>query len=81
LNFGENQAFQAMKAIQELRSKDIKTELYPDDVKIDKQFKYAERRTIPFVVKEIQGTAFVLKNLITGEQLSVTLEEMIEKIS
>jgi histidyl-tRNA synthetase len=81
LNFGESQAFEAMKVIQELRSKNIKTELYPDVVKIDKQFKYAERRTIPFVVKEIEGATFVLKNRITGEQLSVTFEEMMEKIS
>jgi len=81
LNFGESQAFEAMKVIQELRSKNIKTELYPDLVKIDKQFKYAERRTIPFVVKEIEGATFVLKNRITGEQLSVTFEEMMEKIS
>ncbi len=81
LNFGESQAFEAMKVIQELRSKNIKTELYPDVVKIDKQFKYAERRTIPFVVKEIEGATFVLKNCITGEQLSVTFEEMMEKIS
>jgi histidyl-tRNA synthetase len=81
LNFGESQAFEAMKVIQELRSKNIKTELYPDVVKIDKQFKYAERRAIPFVVKEIEGATFVLKNRITGEQLSVTFEEMMEKIS
>ena len=80
LNFGESHAFEAMKAIQKMRAKDIRTELYPDVVKIDKQFKHAERRTIPFVVKEINGDLFVLKNLVSGEQLSVTLEELIEKV-
>ena len=80
LNFGESHAFEAMKAIQKMRAKDIRTELYPDVVKIDKQFKHAERRTIPFVVKEINGDLYVLKNLVSGEQLSVTLEELIEKV-
>lgn len=80
LNFGESQAFEAMKAVQKLRAKDIKTELYPDIVKIDKQFKHAERRNIPFVVKEITGDLFVLRNLVSGEQLSVTLEELIKRV-
>ena len=80
LNFGESQAFEAMKAVQKLRAKDIKSELYPDIVKIDKQFKHAERRNIPFVVKEITGDLFVLKNLVSGEQLSVTLEELIIRV-
>ena len=80
LNFGESQAFEAMKVVQKLRTKDIKTELYPDIVKIDKQFKHAERRNIPFVVKEITGDLFVLKNLVSGEQLSVTLEELINRV-
>jgi histidyl-tRNA synthetase len=81
LNFVEDQAFEAMKAIQKLRAQDIKTELYPDVAKIDKQFKHAEKRSIPFVVKEINGDLYVLKNLVSGEQSSVTLEELIAKIS
>jgi len=80
LNNGESQAFEAMQAIKKLRAQNIKTELYPDTAKIDKQFKHAERRNIPFVVKEINGDVFILKNLATGEQLTVSLEELIEKI-
>ena len=80
LNNGESQAFEAMQAIQKLRAQNIKTELYPDTAKIDKQFKHAERRNIPFVVKEIKGNLFVLKNLSSGEQLSVSLEDLISKI-
>ncbi len=74
INNGESQAFEAMQAIQKLRAGNIKTELYPDVAKIDKQFKYAERRNIPFVVKEINGDAFVLKNLSSGKQLSLDFE-------
>lgn len=77
LNFGESQAFEAMKAIQQLRAQNIKVELYPDAAKIDKQFKHAERRAIPFVVKEINEGKFTLKNLQSGEQLMVSLDELV----
>jgi histidyl-tRNA synthetase len=81
LNFGESQAFEAMKAVTALRNKNIKTEMYPDAAKIDKQFKHAERRGIPFVVKEIVGSDFTLKDIITGEQMALSLESLIQKLS
>ena len=80
LNFGESQAFEAMKAIQQLRAQNIKVELYPDTAKIDKQFKHAERRAIPFVVKEISEGKFTLKNLQSGEQLMVSLDELVSRL-
>ena len=67
LNLGASQEFEAMQAIQKLRMRDIKSEMYPDAVKIDKQFKHAERRAIPFVVKEISNGQFTLKNLLPPE--------------
>lgn len=80
LNFGESQAFEAMKAIQQLRAQNIKVELYPDTAKIDKQFKHAERRAIPFVVKEMNDGKFTLKNLQSGEQLMVSLDELVSRL-
>lgn len=81
LNFGENQTFEAMKAITTLRHQNIKAEMYPDNAKIDKQFKHAERRGIPFVVKEINGSNFTLKDIQSGEQLQVDLENLVKKLS
>ncbi|MBP6556726.1 MAG: histidine--tRNA ligase [Flavobacterium sp.] len=81
LNFGESQAFEAMKAITILRSKNIKAEFYPDAAKIDKQFKHAERRNIPFVIKEIKGDLFMLKDLKTGEQLEIDLLGILAKLA
>ena len=81
LNFGESQTFEAMKAITLLRNQNIKAEIYPDAAKIDKQFKHAERRGIPFVVKEIDGSEFTLKDIQTGEQFQLNLENIIEKLS
>lgn len=80
LNFGESQTFEAMKAITALRNQNIKSEMYPDAAKIDKQFKHAERRGIPFVVKEIDGSNFTLKDIQTGEQITVDLENLAKKL-
>lgn len=80
LNFGESQVFEAMQTIQKLRAQNIKAEFYPDNAKIDKQFKHVERRNIPFVVKEIVNGMFTLKNIISGEQTQVGFKELVEKI-
>jgi histidyl-tRNA synthetase len=80
LNFGEDQSFKAMQTISKLRNENIKSELYPDSVKIDKQFKYAERRGIPFVVKEISNELFTLKNIISGEQIQVDFSTLISTL-
>ena len=80
LNFDETQAFDAMQAITKLRNKNIKAEMYPDNAKIDKQFKHAERRGIPFVVKEIAGSKFTLKDIRTGEQIEVDFDGLIAKL-
>jgi histidyl-tRNA synthetase len=55
--------------------------MYPDAAKIDKQFKHAERRGIPFVVKEIVGPDFTLKDIQTGEQIQLNLDDLIKKLS
>jgi len=71
-NYGNEEAFYAMQAITRLRNEGIKVELYPDKAKLDKQFKHAEKRQIPFVVmagsNEIAAESFSVKDLITGEK-------------
>ena len=80
INYGESEAFYAMEAIQKLRDFDIKVEFYPDAVKVGKQFAYADKRSIPFAVivgeTEMQQGVFGLKNLISGEQVSVGFEAL-----
>jgi histidyl-tRNA synthetase len=80
LNNGDTQAFEALKAITQLRAKGIKAELYPDNAKLDKQFKHAERRNIPFVVKEIDGLNYSLKDLNSGEQSQMQLDALLQKL-
>ncbi len=68
--------------MQQLRSKNIKAELYPEAAKIKKQFAYADKREIPFVVivgsEEVQQQTFTLKNMVSGEQKSCSLSALLE---
>jgi histidyl-tRNA synthetase len=78
INYGEKEAFYSMKAITKLRSFGIKVELYPDNVKVGKQFQHADKRGIPFAVivgeSEMNEGKFALKNLVTGEQVLLDFE-------
>jgi len=78
INYGEKEAFYAMKAIKELRNSGVKVELYPDNAKVAKQFQHADKRGIPFAVivgeQEMVSNSFSLKNLVSGEQTSVDFE-------
>ena len=78
INYGEKEAFYSMKAIKELRNFGIKVELYPDAVKVGKQFMHADKRAIPFAIivgeTEMNEEKFALKNLISGEQVTLDFE-------
>ncbi|MCY1239747.1 Histidine--tRNA ligase [compost metagenome] len=79
-NYGNEEAFYAMQAITRLRNEGIKVELYPDKAKLDKQFKHAEKRQIPFVVmagsNEIATESFSVKDLITGEKHTLDFDDL-----
>ena len=80
INYGEKEAFYSMKAIKKLRELGIKVELYPDAVKVGKQFMHADKRAINYVIivgeTEMNDGKFALKNLISGEQVSLSFEEL-----
>ena len=80
LNHGQEAAFEAFSWVQQLRKMQIKAEVYSDEVKIDKQFKHAEKRNILFVVKQIKNAVFVVKNLPSGVQVEVDFEGLVELI-
>ncbi|OYU81969.1 MAG: histidine--tRNA ligase [Flavobacterium sp. BFFFF1] len=85
LNFGDGEALYAMKAITALRKAGIKAELYPDQVKVGRQFQYADKRKIPFAViageTEMAGSRYALKNLATGEQQLLGFDELLDVLS
>lgn len=82
INFGDQESLYAMKAITQLRLKGIKAELYPDTIKMGKQMSYADKRNIPFVIltgeKEIKTNSFTVKNMKSGEQMSLGLEDLLQ---
>jgi len=81
-NLGEKESKKAFGLVQQLRSKNIRCEIYHETVKFDKQFKYAEKKKIPFVViigeEEIKSNTCKIKNISTGEQKEIPIDELFE---
>ncbi|RYG27829.1 MAG: histidine--tRNA ligase, partial [Chitinophagaceae bacterium] len=80
-NLGEKEAAMAFNTAEKLRSNGISCELYHENVKLDKQFKYAEKKDIPFIVilgsRELANGTAVIKQLSTGDQKELNLTEII----
>ena len=78
LNFGEKEGLEALKLVTNLRRHGVKADLYPSAAKVQKQFKYADKRQVPYVIllgtKELENGQFVLKNMKTGEQMTLALD-------
>ncbi|MBR5686108.1 MAG: histidine--tRNA ligase [Muribaculaceae bacterium] len=81
VNFGETEAAMSLRHIMSLRRAGISAELYPDSAKMKKQMNYANDRQIPFVAivgaDEVQNGTIALKDMKTGEQQSLTIEQTI----
>jgi histidyl-tRNA synthetase len=79
-NLGKEESKAAYSLMQQLREKNIKCEIFHEQAKFDKQFKYAEKKNIPYVViigtKEMQENTCVVKNLQTGEQKTLLQSEL-----
>ncbi len=84
INFGETEALYALQAITKLRNSNISAEIYPDAAKMKKQMVYANKREISFVVlaggNEMQENQYTLKNMETGDQKLVELQELMQLV-
>ena len=84
INFGENEAKYCQKIIKEIRANDISCELYPSDAKMKKQMNYANDRDVKNIAlvgqNEIDKGIIQLKNMETGEQIEVSLSELINQL-
>jgi histidyl-tRNA synthetase len=80
-NLGENESKAAFSLMQQLRNKNVRCELYHENVKFDKQFKYAEKKNIPFAViigsKELEEKTCTIKNLLQGSQQTIPQQELL----
>jgi histidyl-tRNA synthetase len=79
-NFGEKEIQYALRIADNLRSLNVRTELYPESAKLKKQLSYAGSKKIPYII--IAGEDEINKNIVTvkimssGEQKSVPLKEL-----
>jgi histidyl-tRNA synthetase len=83
-NLGEAESRYAFSRMQNLRSADIRCEIYHETAKFDRQFKYAEKKNIPLVTiigsQELETKKCILKNIKTGIQHTVDESDFREKI-
>ena len=81
INFGVQEAAYCLPIIRAIREAGIIAEIYPDAAKIKKQMSYANARNIPFVAiageTEIVSNSIILKNMTSGEQKTLSREELI----
>ena len=80
-NLGDEESKAAFSIMQGLRMNNVRCELYPEPSKFDKQFKYAEKKNIPYVIiigsKELQEKAAVIRNLGSGQQQTIPIDDLI----
>ena len=84
INFGERKAAHCLKLATACRRAGIATEVYPDSVKMKKQMAYANAQQVPFVAlvgeTEMNEGRIALKDMLSGEQSILSLEEVIERL-
>ncbi len=84
VNFGEKETDYLLPLVAKVRAAGIRTELYPESAKMKKQMGYADTKKIPFVAivgeTEISEGKVNLKNMLTGEQKLISVDELIENI-
>ena len=84
-NFGEKESLTSLKYINALRKAGIAAELYPEVSKMKKQMGYADAKKIPFVAivgeSELNDNNITLKDMTTGEQTKVVIDELINKVN
>ena len=82
--FGAEELHYALKWAKELRARNIAVEVYPEPTKMKKQMGYADDKQIPYVAivggNEMETNTVMLKNMLTGEQKQVTLDELCNTI-
>jgi histidyl-tRNA synthetase len=82
INFGAESLPYCIKSAARLRAAGFSTLVYPDAVKMKKQMEFANKNHIPYVVfvgeTEISSNTLTVKNMTTGEQSTVTMEQLLD---
>jgi histidyl-tRNA synthetase len=79
-NLGEKESIVAYDLLQQIRKKGVASEIYHEPAKFDRQFKYAEKKNIPFIIiigsKELDLKACTVKDLRSGDQKNIPFENL-----
>jgi histidyl-tRNA synthetase len=83
-NQNEKSLKKALLYLQQLRAKGIVAEIYPDQVKEQKQFDYATKRNIPYIItiaeEEMMKNEVSVKNIRTGERQNMDINALIQTL-
>lgn len=81
-NFGQKEEQFCLPLLKKLRDSGISAEIYPENAKMKKQMSYADSNKIPFVIivgeTEIAENKVSVKNMQTGEQVKIDIQNLIQ---
>ena len=84
VNFGGAEELGALRLLSEVRRAGIAAEIYPEAAKMKKQFDYAQKRDILYMVfvgeNELASRTATVKNIVTGEQRSIPFEAVADSL-
>ena len=84
VNFGDDSLEASLAALNQLRNAGIAAELYPSNAKLKKQFAYADKKGVPFTLMigsaEMETGRYKLKNMQSGEQEELPMEQILERL-
>ncbi|QES90851.1 histidine--tRNA ligase [Rhizosphaericola mali] len=84
-NLGEKESETSFQLLQQVRNAGIKAEIYPDKSKLDKQFKYADKKNIMYAViigsQELEEKKCTIKNIQSGEQKIIDQDALVAYLS
>ncbi|MEA4948814.1 MAG: histidine--tRNA ligase [Petrimonas sp.] len=85
VNFGDEEESHILPILSQLRGNGVCAEIYPEAAKMKKQMSYADSNNIPFVAlvgeNEIKEGKVTLKDMKSGEQVSVSVDELVQKLA
>ena len=84
VNFGQKEAAASLHYVMQLRARGISAELFPDNAKMKKQLSYANGKHVPYVAMvgetEMASGTITLKNMETGEQSNLSLDQVVDMV-
>lgn len=82
VNFDGTEQLEALRLLQALRTAGVSSEIYPEAAKMKKQFDYATRKGIPYMIfvgsEEVASRTATIKNINTGEQSTISFDQITE---